>query len=93
MPSYLEPPLVLAGRPGIIGIVNITQDSFYDGGRFLAAEDALAHAAELFAAWQGADYIRTHDVAALRDALMVLNAVATQAGPAAPDQGSNSARW
>jgi dihydropteroate synthase len=28
----------------LVGIVNITADSFSDGGRFLAAEDALAHA-------------------------------------------------
>jgi dihydropteroate synthase type 2 len=55
MPRYLEPPLVSAGRPGIIGIVNITQDSFSDGGRFLAAEDALAHAFALRT--EGADII------------------------------------
>jgi dihydropteroate synthase type 2 len=35
-------------------------------------------AAEIFAAWQGADYIRTHDVAAIRDALTVLSAIASQ---------------
>ena len=34
-------------------------------------------AAEIFAAWQGADYIRTHDVAALRDAITVLDAIAS----------------
>jgi dihydropteroate synthase type 2 len=39
-------------------------------------------AAEIFAAWQGADYIRTHDVAAARDALTVLAAIARQAGHA-----------
>lgn len=55
MPRYLEPPLVSAGRPGIVGIVNITQDSFSDGGRFLAAEDALAHAFALRT--EGADII------------------------------------
>jgi dihydropteroate synthase type 2 len=32
-------------------------------------------AAEIFAAWQGADYIRTHDVAAMRDALTLLGAI------------------
>jgi dihydropteroate synthase type 2 len=32
-------------------------------------------AAELYAAWQGADYIRTHDVPALNDALTVLGAL------------------
>jgi dihydropteroate synthase type 2 len=32
-------------------------------------------AAEIFAAWQGVDYIRTHDVAATRDALILLAAI------------------
>ena len=31
-------------RPTIFGIVNITRDSFSDGGRFLAAADAVRHA-------------------------------------------------
>lgn len=29
--------------PCVMGIVNVTPDSFSDGGRFLASEDALAH--------------------------------------------------
>jgi len=33
--------------PVILGIVNITRDSFSDGGRFLAPEAALAHASKL----------------------------------------------
>lgn len=33
--------------PSILGIVNITEDSFSDGGRFLAPEVALAHARKL----------------------------------------------
>ncbi len=33
--------------PLIIGIVNITEDSFSDGGRYLAPEDALLHARAL----------------------------------------------
>lgn len=33
----------------ILGIVNITEDSFSDGGRYLAAEAALAHARKLSA--------------------------------------------
>jgi len=37
-------------------------------------------AAEIFAAWQGADYIRTHDVSATRDALTVLTAITREAG-------------
>jgi dihydropteroate synthase type 2 len=47
--------LLPAGRPRIIGIVNITEDSFSDGGRYLAPDDALAHARRLRA--DGADII------------------------------------
>ena len=39
----------------IWGIVNITEDSFSDGGRFLAADAAIAHARKLRA--EGADVI------------------------------------
>jgi dihydropteroate synthase type 2 len=42
-------------RPVVVGIVNITEDSFSDGGRYLAAEDAIAHARRLHAG--GADVI------------------------------------
>jgi len=43
------------GRPGIFGIVNVTRDSFSDGGRFLAPEAACAHAEQLRRA--GADVL------------------------------------
>lgn len=42
-------------RPLVMGIVNITPDSFSDGGRFLAHERALAHAEKLIA--EGADIL------------------------------------
>lgn len=42
-------------RPLIMGIVNVTADSFYDGGRYLKPDRAIAHAMELIA--QGADLI------------------------------------
>ena len=44
-----------AHRPHIFGIVNITEDSFSDGGQFLNPEAAIAHAADLLAA--GADVL------------------------------------
>ncbi|MGE3173165.1 MAG: dihydropteroate synthase [Planctomycetota bacterium] len=40
---------------GVFGIVNVTRDSFSDGGRFLRPEDAIARARALHAA--GADVI------------------------------------
>ncbi|MBS0150509.1 MAG: dihydropteroate synthase [Nitrospira sp.] len=42
-------------RPLIMGVVNVTADSFYDGGRYLKPEQAIAHAMELVE--QGADLI------------------------------------
>ncbi|WP_293479640.1 dihydropteroate synthase [Phenylobacterium sp.] len=42
-------------RPKVMGIVNATPDSFSDGGRFLAADAALAHARRLIA--EGADIL------------------------------------
>jgi dihydropteroate synthase len=48
-------------------------------GRDVSRSGAATLAAEIFAAWQGADYIRTHDVAAARDALILLAAITRQA--------------
>ena len=42
-------------RTLVMGIVNVTEDSFSDGGKWLAVDDAIAHAHELVA--QGADII------------------------------------
>jgi dihydropteroate synthase len=41
--------LLSAPAPWIMGVVNVTPDSFTDGGRFLAAEAAIAHGRELLA--------------------------------------------
>ena len=42
-------------RPRVVGIVNVTPDSFSDGGRYLAADAAVAHAERL--AEEGADLL------------------------------------
>ncbi|MGN6251169.1 MAG: dihydropteroate synthase [Marmoricola sp.] len=54
------PPRHVAGlpmrhRPLVMGVVNVTPDSFSDGGRYLAADAAIAHALELLAS--GADLV------------------------------------
>jgi dihydropteroate synthase type 2 len=49
------PYLTVAERPRIVGVVNMTEDSFSDGGLYVAPEDALAHAARLRS--DGADVI------------------------------------
>ena len=44
----VRPPLEQAfPRPSVLGVVNVTPDSFSDGGRFLAPEDAVAQARRL----------------------------------------------
>ncbi len=43
------------GRTAIMGVLNVTPDSFSDGGAFLARERAVAHAVEMVA--DGADII------------------------------------
>ena len=47
--------LDLGERTLIMGILNVTPDSFSDGGRWTAVEDALAHARQMAA--EGADII------------------------------------
>jgi dihydropteroate synthase len=42
-------------RPLVMGIVNVTPDSFSDGGQYLSPASALAHAAQLLA--EGADIL------------------------------------
>ena len=42
-------------RPLVMGVVNVTPDSFSDGGRFQTSSTALAHAARLVA--EGADIV------------------------------------
>ncbi len=47
--------LPLDGPPLVVGVVNVTPDSFSDGGRFLDTGRAVAHAVELVR--QGADIL------------------------------------
>jgi dihydropteroate synthase len=47
--------VVLPARPLVMGIVNVTPDSFSDGGTYLDAEAAVAHGLKLVA--QGADML------------------------------------
>jgi dihydropteroate synthase len=42
-------------RPAVMGIVNVTPDSFSDGGRWLAHDDAIRHGLDLVA--EGADVV------------------------------------
>jgi dihydropteroate synthase type 2 len=69
-------------------LVSVSRKSFLGSltGRDVGQRGAATLAAELFAAARGVDYIRTHDVAALRDGLAV------QAALEAPAAGSCSMR-
>jgi dihydropteroate synthase len=63
---------------GLPVLVGVSRKSFLRTvtGRATPAETGAATlAAEVYAAMAGADYIRTHDVAALRDGLLVLQAI------------------
>ncbi len=63
---------------GLPVLVSVSRKSFLRviaGGRTPEEAGPVTLAAELFAASRGADYIRTHDVRALRDALMVMSAL------------------
>jgi dihydropteroate synthase len=53
-PSFLSQ-LLAQGRPLVMGVLNVTPDSFSDGGRFLEPAKALAQAERMIA--QGADII------------------------------------
>ncbi|MDQ3826265.1 MAG: dihydropteroate synthase, partial [Actinomycetota bacterium] len=51
----VHPAIPDPGRCVVIGIINVTPDSFSDGGRYLNRDDAVAHGLTLRA--QGADLI------------------------------------
>ncbi len=53
--NWLSKVLKHDARALIMGVVNVTPDSFYDGGRFLEVDDAVRHAHDLIEA--GADII------------------------------------
>jgi dihydropteroate synthase len=48
-------PLVLGQRPLVMGVVNVTPDSFSDGGQFLEADTAVRHGVSLVR--EGADIL------------------------------------
>jgi dihydropteroate synthase len=47
--------LLAEGRPLVMGVLNVTPDSFSDGGRFIAPETAIAHARRMVA--EGVDIL------------------------------------
>jgi len=48
-------PLLALGRPAVMGILNVTPDSFSDGGQFLDSAVAIDHARRMAA--EGADIL------------------------------------
>lgn len=55
IPLRHRPPLTLGRRALVMGILNVTPDSFSDGGRHDAVETAVAHAQQML--MQGADIL------------------------------------
>ncbi len=79
---------------GLPVMVSVSRKSFLGAitGRATPAERGAASlAAELYAAAHGADFIRTHDPAALRDGLTVMTAL-RQAARDCPNDHSNAER-
>jgi len=62
---------------GLAVLISVSRKSFLRKlvGRAVRDIGPATLAAELYAIWQGADYIRTHDPAALKDALAVFRAL------------------
>ena len=54
-PSAWFARLLAARRPRVMGVLNLTPDSFSDGGKFVDPERAIAHARQMIA--EGADII------------------------------------
>ena len=54
-PAGLPPHLATAERTLVMGVLNVTPDSFSDGGAYLEVEAAVAHAMQMVAA--GADLV------------------------------------
>src|SRR5687768_4412744 len=46
---------LVLNRPHVMGIVNVTPDSFFDGGQYASTDLAVAHALQLVA--EGADIL------------------------------------
>jgi dihydropteroate synthase type 2 len=76
---------------GLPVLISVSRKSFLrPPGRKPRDAGAATLAAELFAAAQGVDYIRTHDPGALRDALCVTKALADDALPSFREFGRSS---
>jgi dihydropteroate synthase len=63
-------------RPAVMGILNLTLDSFYDGGRYVRAEVALDRAAAMVT--EGADIIDVGGESTRPGAVAVLESVETE---------------
>jgi dihydropteroate synthase len=55
VPSLQQDPILSTSRPLIMGIINVTPDSFSDGGRYLSTQQAITHGKTLIA--EGADIL------------------------------------
>ena len=51
---FLSHEMTLA-RPRVMGVLNVTPDSFFDGGRYIEPASAIAHG--VYMAKQGADIL------------------------------------
>ena len=70
---------LIKNRYGLPLLISVSRKSFLRKivGKTVGESSAATLAAEIFAAMNGADYIRTHDVGALKDALTLLSRLKT----------------
>ena len=75
----------LRQKLGLPVLVSVLRKSFLQrlAGRDVSTVGAATLAAESLVAWRGVDWIRTHEVRALRDALTVVEALRPEPPPAA----------
>ncbi len=79
----------LRRKLGLPLLVSVSRKSFLQRlvGRDVSTVGAATLAAESLVAWRGVDWIRTHEVRALRDALGVVEALRQEPAPAAGAAG------
>ena len=69
---------VRSDRIAVVGVLNVTPDSFSDGGRYTSLDDAVEHALQMRA--EGADLIAACDLDAKKAEAMIMPLLQAPAG-------------
>ena len=79
--------VLLAQRPIVMGILNVTVDSFSDGGAFLEVSAALAHAREMVASGADIALLDARSNSLVRNDSTLAACLCANCCGAAPDSG------